>query len=149
MLYVFKGSCLLIVIKNDGLDEWIEGILLNCEWDKLNVEEIWNIIKDVGIVGMGGVIFLIYIKLNLSKDKKIDVCIVNVVECELYLIVDYRMMFEYVDCIVIGVKIIMKVFGVIKVFIGIEDNKMDVVKVMKDVFKDMLVEVVFLFIKYL
>ena len=33
-------KCLSIVIKNDGLDEWIEGIPLNREWDKLEAEEI-------------------------------------------------------------------------------------------------------------
>ncbi|AQS08474.1 electron transport complex subunit RnfC [Clostridium saccharobutylicum] len=148
MPHASKGSCLSIVIKNDGLDEWIEGIPLNREWDKLNAEEIRNIIKDAGIVGMGGATFPTHIKLNPSKDKKIDVCIVNAAECEPYLTADYRMMLEYADHIVTGVKIIMKVLGVTKVFIGIEDNKMDAVKVMKDAFKDTSVEVVPLPTKY-
>ncbi|AGX41573.1 electron transport complex subunit RsxC [Clostridium saccharobutylicum] len=148
MPHASKGSCLSIVIKNDGLDEWIEGIPLNREWDKLNAEEIRNIIKDAGIVGMGGATFPTHIKLNPSKDKKIDVCIVNAAECEPYLTADYRMMLEYADRIVTGVKIIMKVLGVTKVFIGIEDNKMDAVKVMKDAFKDTSVEVVPLPTKY-
>ncbi|OOM11951.1 electron transport complex subunit RsxC [Clostridium saccharobutylicum] len=148
MPHASKGSCLSIVIKNDGLDEWIEGIPLDREWDKLNAEEIRNIIKDAGIVGMGGATFPTHIKLNPSKDKKIDVCIVNAAECEPYLTADYRMMLEYADRIVTGVKIIMKVLGVTKVFIGIEDNKMDAVKVMKDAFKDTSVEVVPLPTKY-
>lgn len=148
MPHASKGSCLSIVIKNDGLDEWIEGIPLNREWDKLNSEEIRNIIKDAGIVGMGGATFPTHIKLNPSKDKKIDVCIVNAAECEPYLTADYRMMLEYADRIVTGVKIVMKVLGVTKVFIGIEDNKMDAVKVMKDAFKDTSIEVVPLPTKY-
>lgn len=148
MPHASKGSCLSIVIKNDGLDEWIEGIPLNREWDKLNAEEIRNIIKDSGIVGMGGATFPTHIKLNPSKDKKIDVCIVNAAECEPYLTADYRMMLEYADRIVTGVKIVMKVLGVTKVFIGIEDNKMDAVKVMKDAFKDTSIEVVPLPTKY-
>lgn len=148
MPHASKGKCLSVVIKNDYLDEWAEGIPVKREWDKLDVEEIKNIIKEAGIVGLGGATFPTHVKLSPSKDKKIDVFILNAAECEPYLTADYRMMLEYTERIVTGVKIVMKVLGVSKGFIGIEDNKPDAVKVMKEAFKDTSVQVVALPTKY-
>ncbi len=148
MPHASKGKCLSVVIKNDYLDEWAEEIPVKREWDKLDVEEIKNIIKEAGIVGLGGATFPTHVKLSPSKDKKIDVFILNAAECEPYLTADYRMMLEYTQRIVIGVKIVMKVLGVSKGFIGIEDNKPDAVKVMKEAFKDTSVQVVALPTKY-
>lgn len=148
MPHVSKGKCLSVVIKNDYLDEWAEGITIKRDWDKLDVEEIKNIIKEAGIVGLGGATFPTHVKLSPSKDKKIDVFILNAAECEPYLTADYRMMLEYTERIVTGVKIVMKVLGVSKGFIGIEDNKPDAIKVMKEAFKDTSVQVVDLPTKY-
>lgn len=148
MSHVSKGKCLSIVIKNDGLDEWVEGIPLNREWDKLETQEILNIIKGAGIVGLGGATFPTHIKLSPSQDKKIDFFIVNAAECEPYLTADYRMMLEYTEQIRTGIKIAMKVLGVSRGFVGIEDNKPEAIKVMKEAFKGTAVEVVPLPTKY-
>ncbi|MCE5219863.1 MAG: electron transport complex subunit RsxC [Clostridium sp.] len=141
-------KCLSIVIKNDGLDEWIEGIPLHREWDELGNEEIRDIIKRAGIVGLGGATFPTHIKLSPNKDKNIDTFIVNAAECEPYLTADYRMMLEYTERIVTGVKIVMKLLGVSKGIVGIEDNKPEAVKVMKEAFKGTSVEVISLPTKY-
>lgn len=148
MSHASKGKCLSVVIKNDGLDEWVDGIPLNREWDKLEVQEIQEIIKEAGIVGLGGATFPTHIKLSPNQDKKVDVFILNAAECEPYLTADYRMMLEYTDRIVTGVQIVMKVLGVNKGFIGVEDNKQEAVKIMLDAFRDIPVEVVALPTKY-
>lgn len=141
-----KVKCISIVIKNDELDQWAEGIPLHREWDKLEDKEIIDIIKEAGVVGLGGATFPTNIK--LSPNKEIDTFIVNAAECEPYLTADYRMMLEYTNRIVIGVKIAMKVLGVNKGFIGIEDNKPEAVKAMKEAFKGTGVEIVALPTKY-
>jgi len=141
-------KCLSVVIKNDGLDEWAPGLPLNREWQNLDADEIRNIIKEAGIVGLGGATFPTHIKLSPSKDKKIDTFIVNAAECEPYLTADYRMMIEYSERMVTGVKIVMKLLGVNKCFVGIEDNKPEAVKVMTESFKGTSVEVVALPTKY-
>ena len=146
MPHASKVKCLAVVIENDGLDEWIEGIPLNREWDKLEDQEIRDIIKGAGIVGMGGATFPTHVKLN--PNKPVDVFIVNAAECEPYLTADYRMMLEYAERMVTGVKIVMKVLGVTKGYVGIEDNKPQAVKVMKEAFKGTSVEVVSLPTKY-
>ena len=86
--------------------------------------------------------------LSFLHNKEVDVFIVNAAECEPYLTADYRMMLEYTERIVTGVKIAMKVLGVSKGFIGIEDNKPEAVKAMKEAFKGTSVEVVSLPTKY-
>jgi len=142
------GKCLSIVIENDGKDEWIEGIPLVRDFEKLNVDEIKDIIKEAGIVGMGGATFPTHVKLSPPKEKKIDTFILNAAECEPFLTADYRMMIEYSEKVLTGVKIVMKVLGVEKAFIGIEDNKPDAVTVMQKVFEGTKVEVVAIPTKY-
>lgn len=146
MPHASRVSCLSIVIKNDGLDEWVPGIPMHREWDKLDNAEILDIIKGAGAVGMGGATFPTHIK--LSPSKNIDTFIVNAAECEPYLTADYRMMLEYAERMVTGVKIVMKILDVSKCFVGIEDNKPEAVRAMKEAFKGTSVEVVALPTKY-
>ncbi len=104
-------------------------------WEKLNDSEIKDIIKEAGIVGMGGATFPTHVKLSPPKEKKIDLFILNAAECEPFLTADDRMMLEYSERIVTGVKIVMKVLGVQKAYVGIEDNKPDAVIAMKKAFE--------------
>ncbi|APC39712.1 electron transport complex subunit RsxC [Clostridium estertheticum] len=142
------GKCLSIVIENDGKDEWIEGIPLVRDWEKLSADEIKGIIKDAGIVGMGGATFPTFVKLSPPKDKKIDTFILNAAECEPFLTADHRMMLEHSDKIAIGVKLVMKVLGVEKAFVGIEDNKPDAVIAMQKAFEGTTVKVMAIPTKY-
>lgn len=142
------GTCLAIVIENDGQDQWLEGIPLKRDWKSLDQNMIRNIIKEAGIVGMGGATFPTHIKVSPPPDKKIDLFILNAAECEPYLTADHRMMLEESDRIVTGVKIMMKVLGVTKGYVGIEDNKKDAVKIMQKAFEGSGVEVIALPTKY-
>ncbi|MPQ30976.1 electron transport complex subunit RsxC [Clostridium estertheticum] len=142
------GKCLSIVIENDGKDEWIEGIPVVRDWEKLSADEIKGIIKDAGIVGMGGATFPTFVKLSPPKDKKIDTFILNAAECEPFLTADHRMMLEHSDKIAIGVKLVMKVLGVQKAFVGIEDNKPDAVIAMQKAFEGTTVKVMAIPTKY-
>lgn len=129
------GKCLSIVIESDGKDTWLEGIPLQRDWEKLDDNEIKDIIKDAGIVGMGGATFPTHVKLSPPKEKKIDIFILNAAECEPFLTADHRMMLEYSERIVTGVKIVMRVLGVQTAYVGIEDNKPDAVIAMKQAFE--------------
>jgi len=130
------GKCLAVVIENDGQDEWIEGIPLERDWQNLDSKDLNKIIREAGIVGMGGATFPTHVKLSPPPDKKINTFILNAAECEPYLTADHRMMIEESDRIAIGVKIVMKVLGVTKGFIAVEDNKPDAIAVMQKAFAD-------------
>jgi electron transport complex protein RnfC len=120
-----------VVIENDGKDEWT--ILKdNPDYIDLPPEAIKEKIKAAGIVGMGGAAFPTVVKLSPPKEKSIDTVILNGSECEPYLTGDYRLMLEKPNEIIEGLKILMKVLGVNRAFVGIEDNKPDAVRTMKE-----------------
>lgn len=60
-----------IVIENDGLYEEI-GFFPVAPLEKLSREEILDIIKDAGIVGMGGAGFPTHVKLSPKEPEKIE-----------------------------------------------------------------------------
>lgn len=143
------GKCQAIVIENDGKDEWIEGIPVERnDWEKLSSKELLGIIKEAGIVGMGGATFPTHVKLAPPPDKKVDTFILNAAECEPYLTADHRLMLEQSERIVSGVKITMKILGITKGYVGIEQNKPDAIEKMTKAFSGTGVQVVGLPTKY-
>ena len=120
-----------IVIENDMKEEWTA---LKDSPDYINLEaaELKEKIKAAGIVGLGGAAFPTAVKLSPPKEKPIDAVLINGAECEPYLTADYRLMLEKPKEIVEGLKLLMKVLGVGKGYIGIENNKPDAVARMKE-----------------
>ena len=122
-----------IFIDVDG-DEWDPSIDRS---DKLVLqstmsrEEIVERIKNCGIVGMGGACFPTHVKLCPPKEFTIDTLIVNAVECEPYLTADHRLLLECPDQIIIGIKVILKVLGIDRAVIGVEENKPDAIELMR------------------
>lgn len=112
-----------IIVESDGLDKAILGFGEDRDIQKLNKQEIREIIKEAGIVGLGGAGFPTHIKLTPKEDSKIEYIIVNGAECEPYLTSDYRMMLEEPEKIVLGLKIILSLFENAKGVIAIENNK--------------------------
>ena len=119
-----------IVIESDEKDEAIE-FKENPDYMNLGADEIRNIIKDAGIVGLGGAAFPTNVKLSPPKEKKIDTILINGAECEPYLTADHRLMVEHPKEVVEGLKILMKTLGVTEGYIGIEENKPDAIEAMK------------------
>lgn len=93
--------------------------------NNMTPNEMIDVIKNAGIVGMGGAGFPTHVKLSPPKDKKITHIIVNGAECEPYLTSDHRRMLENPEKIIGGLKIAMKILGLENGWIGIEDNKPD------------------------
>jgi electron transport complex protein RnfC len=116
-----------IVIENDGKDESV-AFIDNADYLNTPQDEIKSMIKDAGIVGMGGAAFPTNVKLSPPKEKKIDAVIINGAECEPYLTADHRLMVERPEELVAGLKLIMKSLGVTEGHIGIEENKPDAIK---------------------
>jgi len=99
-------------------------------FETLSPDAIRTIIKEAGVVGMGGAAFPTHIKLSPPKDKPIDSIIINGCECEPFLTCDHRIMLERVDDIFKGIKIIMKTVGAQRAYIGIEVNKMNAINLL-------------------
>jgi electron transport complex protein RnfC len=144
----YKDKSMAVVIESDGLDEWAEGILVQRDWQQMDIKEIHQIVRDAGIVGLGGANFPSHIKVSYGPEKKIDTFILNGAECEPYLNGDYRVMVENTDRLVAGVKIVMKSLNVKRGIVGIEDNKPEAVRIMTEALKGTDVEVVAVPTKY-
>ena len=125
-----NGPADCIVVKNDGKDTFEEAVRER-EIPE-NSQEILDIIRNAGIVGMGGAAFPTAVKLDPPKGSVIDTLIINGAECEPYSTSDHRVMVEEGDEIIKGVQIALKLFpNLKKVFIAIEDNKPDAIEAMK------------------
>ncbi len=119
-----------VVIESDGKDEAVV-FKENPDYMNLGADEIRTMIKDAGIVGMGGAAFPTNVKLSPPKEKPIDTVILNGAECEPYLTADHRLMDERPKEVIEGLKIIMKALGVKEGHVGIEENKPDAIKAMQ------------------
>ncbi|MCM8760766.1 MAG: electron transport complex subunit RsxC, partial [Candidatus Omnitrophica bacterium] len=97
----------------------------------MSPEELVAVIKEAGIVGMGGAVFPTHVKLSPPKNKPIDAVILNGVECEPYLACDARLMIEKTNQILKGLDIILKIVGAKEGYIAIEDNKQPAIYVME------------------
>ncbi|MGB4290599.1 MAG: electron transport complex subunit RsxC [Dethiobacteria bacterium] len=120
-----------IIIESDGRDEWCSELEPVEKVDDLSPEEIRALIRSAGIVGLGGAAFPAHVKLSPPEGKAIDTVIINGAECEPYLTADHRLMLEKPDEIVFGLELIMKALGAGRGIIGIEDNKPDALRVMR------------------
>jgi electron transport complex protein RnfC len=101
--------------------------VLGGEWnydavDDVPAEEIADIAKNAGLVGMGGAAFPTHVKLRRNDDKPIDTLLLNGCECEPYLTADYRLMVEAPRAVVAGALLAQKATGARRVVIGCEDD---------------------------
>ena len=118
-----------VVIESDGLNTLHESVQPNKPLDELTPDEIIEIIKEAGIVGMGGAGFPTCVKLKPAKP--VDTILLNGCECEPMLTADHRVLLEYADDIVFGLKAVLKTTGAEKGLIVIEDNKPDAIELLQ------------------
>jgi len=84
-------------------------------------------IREAGLLGMGGAGFPTHVKLAPPPNKPIDTIIADGAECEPYLTTDEAAMTEKPHLLVKGLEIIMKITGVNRAIIGMEDNKKNLI----------------------
>ena len=125
-----RGTCLSVVIRSDGKNTLDESVKPHKDLESLTPDEIVEIVKEAGIVGMGGAGFPTAVKLKPAKP--VDTILLNGCECEPLLTADHRVLLEYADDVIFGLKAILKATGAQKGVIVIEDNKPDAIALMKE-----------------
>jgi electron transport complex protein RnfC len=124
---------LCIDIANDGEEEWADGANRTpVDVDCIPPEVARDVLATSGVVGMGGAAFPTHIKLSPPADVSIHTVILNGCECEPYLTSDDRLMVEHAPEIVKGMKILLGVLGVAQGYIGIESNKPEAIRAMRE-----------------
>jgi electron transport complex protein RnfC len=139
----------VVVLQREGEDEWAPGFNDPQDVGTMSPDAIRNLIKEAGMVGLGGATFPTHVKLSPPKDKVVDAVILNGAECEPYLTCDYRLLMEKTKEVIEGLKIIMKCLNCKNGYVGIEANKMDAYEKVKAVVgNDPHIKVELLEVKY-
>jgi len=133
---VSGAGVLSIVITNDGEYNAVPGFGEKREYASLTPQEIRDIIREAGIVGMGGAGFPTHVKVTPKNPNDIEYILVNAAECEPYLTSDYREMLEEPEKLVGGLRIVLQMFPEAEGLICIEDNKPAAVAVLNELIKN-------------
>ena len=119
-----------VVIENDFQNNWVE--LHPAEHpETLTAQELQTIVREAGIVGMGGATFPTQVKITPPKGKTIEKLVINGAECEPYLTADHRLMLEKPAEIIDGIHLMMLALDVKEAHVGVENNKMDAVEALR------------------
>lgn len=105
---------------------------LDQDLDTLTRDELIKAVQASGMVGLGGAAFPSHVKLLPPEGKIIETLIINGCECEPYLTCDHRVMLEQTDRLIAGIRTIMRATGARQAIIGVEDNKLDAVKAIRE-----------------
>ena len=126
-----------VVIENDHQNTLCPDIKPRSpeEVEDLSPEALMDIIRCAGIVGMGGAAFPTHVKLS-SGLNKVDTIIVNVSECEPYIVADDRLCQEHPDEVLSGLKIVMRILALDTAHIAMENNKPAAAKALADAIGD-------------
>ncbi|MBS3985914.1 MAG: electron transport complex subunit RsxC [Selenomonadales bacterium] len=139
---------LSVVIENDYADE-VHPSIEPKRLEDLSPADLVTWIREAGIVGMGGGGFPTHIKLTPPAGVTLDAVLLNGAECEPYLTTDHRIMVEWAQDVVLGLKCLMKATGVARGFIGIELNKQDAIAELRGaIANDPNISIVPLAVKY-
>ena len=130
--YSMGGNITSVIIENDFQNTLSEEVQAPANPDALTPDQMVEIVKNAGIVGMGGATFPTHVKIS-GGIGKVDTVIINGAECEPYITGDHRTMLERPEEIIGGATYLAKMFGVDKVVIGVEDNKQNGIDAMNKV----------------
>ena len=110
-----------VIIENDFRDTPAEGMAPASAEAREDPEQLAAIIREAGIVGMGGATFPTAFKIT-SGWGKVDTVIINGAECEPYITSDHRTMLEHPEELLKGIQLVMKACRVDKAYFAIEKN---------------------------
>ena len=122
-------TTLSVIIETDGRDEWIEREVI--DYALLEPEHVREILRDSGVVGLGGAVFPSHAKLTAAKAVPMEELVINGAECEPFMTCDDRLMRERAEGIVEGIRLFRDLLEPKRVLIGIEDNKPEAIASMR------------------
>ncbi|MFV1983806.1 MAG: electron transport complex subunit RsxC [Thiohalomonadales bacterium] len=129
-------TALCIVIKTDGKENWRWRKDPSPDFLNIDPSALRNIIREAGIVGLGGAGFPSFIKMNPGYNNKISTLILNGAECEPYITCDAKIMQDHAREIIDGLLIIRHALQAEKCIIALEDNKPQAFKTLVDTLND-------------
>ena len=136
-----------IHLATDGRDEAAEIRPLQ-DYRSLSPLELLQKITDAGICGMGGAGFPTAEKLRISVERKVELLIINAVECEPYISADQALIREFAPSVVAGAEICQQICQARRCIIAIGDDKTDSIAALEEALAGSTVELLLLKSKY-
>ncbi|WP_305810466.1 electron transport complex subunit RsxC [Photobacterium leiognathi] len=127
-------SDLCIVIAPDQQDTWCDKTTY-ADYEDRDPAELIDAIRLNGIAGLGGAGFPTARKLQGGLGN-VDILIINAAECEPYITADDRLMRDYAEEVIEGVRILRHIISPKLTIIGIEDNKPEAIKALEQHVKE-------------
>ena len=111
-----------VVIENDFQDKAVEVHPFAGDVETADKDELLHLIREAGIVGMGGAAFPGNVK-ALSSIGKIDTLIANACECEPYITADDSLLRTKPHQVLKGMQVLKALLNPSRVVLAVEDNK--------------------------
>ena len=158
-----SGRVTAIEKRNHPSGKLVDAVVIACDpnsaqtlynegplpWQDMSTAELIATIQNGGFVGLGGAAFPTHVKFSVPEGKKVRFLLVNGCECEPYLTTDHRIMLEYAESILLGIRITQEMLGAEKTILGVETNKWDAIRGLRDkVPEDLPCEIIALQTKY-
>ena len=124
------GKVDAIFIESDGEQRLSPDI---CPPKVESLSDLITAVRNSGLVGLGGAGFPTAVKLNIPSDKNVDTLIINVAECEPYITSDHREILENSWDVISGIITVKEFLNIHRVIIGIENNKPDAIKALREI----------------
>ena len=121
-----------LIIESDGKDTPYEGLKPYPDLRDMDAAAIRKAMREGGLVGMGGAMFPSHVKVAVPEGKSIETVIINGSECEGYLTCDHRLMLEWTDDVIYGIRALLKAAGAQRAYIGVEANKPDAIEKLRE-----------------
>ena len=126
---------LSIVIDNDLKDEAVPTVGLSTPLTELDGDEVLHIIREAGIVGMGGAAFPGNVK-ALSAMGHVDTLIANACECEPYITADDSLLRTTPEQVLQGMQILQHILHPERLVLAVEDNKALAIEKVRTILSD-------------
>jgi electron transport complex protein RnfC len=98
---------------------------------QLSSADLVSLIRDAGVIGMGGAGFPVADKLRAYSVLPIEFLIINAAECEPYISADEALLRERANRVVLGAEILKRASAAQRCLIAIEDTKPDAIAAIK------------------
>ena len=124
-----------VVIDNDFQDTTIPAPAASLSPEQMDPDTILGLIREAGIVGMGGAAFPGNVK-ALSAMGKVDTLIANACECEPYITSDDTLLRTNPEQVLRGMQILQPVVGAKRAVLAVEDNKPEAIAKVRPMLAD-------------
>ena len=115
-----------VVIENDFQDTAIPPRVSGENAESMDADTILGLIREAGIVGMGGAAFPGNVK-ALSAIGKVDTLIANACECEPYITADDTLLRTNPEQVLRGMRILSRALQPKRAILAVEDNKQEAI----------------------